>query len=77
VELLIIGAEDELRVTLHTGKVTIVVGHSMTSFLSPGLRSGHRVEAVDAQNFNLVYNMKGPDGSGPPRHRRYNPSRIW
>jgi hypothetical protein len=50
VELLIIGAKDELRVTLHTGKVTILVGHSMTSFLFPGLRSGHRAEAVAGES---------------------------
>ena len=42
VVLLVVRAEDELLVTLHTGQVTVVVGHSMTSFLLPGLRSGHR-----------------------------------
>jgi len=33
VELLVVRAEHELGVTLHTGQVTIFVGHSMTSSL--------------------------------------------
>ena len=33
VELLVVRAEHELGVTLHTGQVTVFVGHSMTSSL--------------------------------------------
>jgi hypothetical protein len=68
VELLIIGAKDELRVTLNTRKVTILVGHSMTSFLSPGLRSGHRAEAVAGESTRRTLTSsttsKAPTGRG-------------
>jgi hypothetical protein len=59
VELLVVHAECELGSALGTSEGTVFVGHSMTSFLIPRSRSGHRargdsLRGADAQNFNLI-----------------------